>query len=94
MKRSVIALSLLVLLIATACASVTAPGTRGVITAVEGNSVTITSNGTATTYTLTNGSQIYSPSGSTASRLLLQNGQSVMVWSRANNEIVRLNVGA
>jgi endonuclease YncB( thermonuclease family) len=93
MKRNLIVLSALVLLITAACASVTAPGTTGVVTSVDGNTVTIAgANGQSTTYTLTSSTYVYNASGSRANKMLLSNGQRVMVWSKADNTAVRINI--
>lgn len=94
MKRNLFALSLLVLLVATAaCTTVTAPGTAGVVTAVGDNTVTISGpNGQATTYTLTSSTYVYNANGSRANQRFLSNGQRVMVWSKGDNTAVRINV--
>ncbi len=82
---------MLVLLVAAAC-SVAAPGTTGVVTAVEGNTVTVAgANGQTMTYTLTNSTAIYNAQGSRATSLFLTNGQRVMVWANGDNA-VRINV--
>ena len=74
-------------------ASVTAPGTSGVVTAVDGNTVTVAgANGQTTTYTLTSSTYVYNAAGSRANKMLLSNGQRVMVWSTADNTAVRINV--
>jgi tetratricopeptide (TPR) repeat protein len=74
-------------------ASVTAPGTEGVVTAVGDNTVTIAGpNGQSTTYTLTSSTYVYNANGSRANQRLLANGQRVLIWSRADNTAVRINV--
>jgi hypothetical protein len=93
MKRNLIVLSALVLLITAACASVTAPGTTGVVTEVGDNTVTVAgANGQTTTYTLTSSTYVYNATGSRANKMLLTNGQRVMVWSKADNTAVRINI--
>ncbi len=93
MKRNLFALSLLVLLVAAACSTVTAPGTAGVVTSVDGNTVTVAgANGQTTTYTLTSSTYVYNASGSRANKMLLSNGQRVQVWSKADNTAVRINI--
>ena len=93
MKRNLIVLSALVLLISAACASVTAPGTTGVVTEVGDNTVTISNgNGQTTTYTLTSSTYVYNANGSRANQRFLSSGQRVMVWSKADNTAVRINV--
>ncbi|HEY0159622.1 MAG TPA: hypothetical protein VGF28_20205 [Thermoanaerobaculia bacterium] len=93
MKRNLFALSLLVLLVAAACSTVTAPGTTGVVTAVGDNTVTIAgADGQATTYTLTSSTYVYNVNGTRASHRFLTNGQRVMVWSKGDNTAVRINV--
>ena len=95
MKRNLIVLSALVLLISAACASVTAPGTSGVVTAVGDNTVTIAdASGQATTYTLTSSTYVYNANGSRATQSFLTNGQRVMVWSKADNTAVRINIAS
>lgn len=93
MKRNLIVLSALILLIGAACATVTAPGTAGVVTEVGDNTVTIAGpDGQAKTYTLTSSTYVYNVNGTRASQRFLTSGQRVMVWSKANNTAVRINV--
>jgi ABC-type glycerol-3-phosphate transport system substrate-binding protein len=89
MKRSLILLVTLALLLG-ACATV-APGTSGVVTEVNGNTVTVAVAGSPTTYTLTNRTLVYSPDGVEAMRSYLSKGQRVMVWAEGTNA-VRINI--
>ena len=89
MKRSLIVLVTLALILG-ACAT-TAPGTTGVITEVNGNTVTVAVAGTPTTYTLTNRTLLYTPDGGEAVRSYLSKGQRVMVWADGTNA-VRINI--
>jgi uncharacterized protein YheU (UPF0270 family) len=89
MKRSLILLVTLALLLG-ACATV-APGTSGVVTEVNGNTVTVAVAGSPTTYTLTNRTLVYSPDGVEAVRSYLSKGQRVMVWAEGTNA-VRINI--
>jgi hypothetical protein len=91
MKRSLILLVVFALL-ATACAT-TAPGTTGVITAVNGNQITVSTGGQTATYTLANRTNVYSPEGLLTQKSFLSAGQHVMVWAD-NGVAVRINVGA
>lgn len=92
MKRSLVVLTSLVLVLALAACAVTAPGTAGVVTKVEGNTVTVAAAGGAeTTYTLTSGTNVYAPDGVSTQRSYLAAGQRVMVWSNGSNA-VRINV--
>ena len=95
MKRTALVLLVLSALVLSACASTTAPGTTGVITAVNGNTITVTpgNGGFPTTYTLVNKTLIYSGEGLPAQRSFLSEGQRVMVWS-TGNVATRINVGA
>jgi ABC-type Fe3+-hydroxamate transport system substrate-binding protein len=90
MKRSLILLVTLALLLG-ACASTTTPGTTGVITDVNGTSLTVAVSGQPTTYTLTNRTQVYSPDGVGSERSYLSKGQRVMVWADGTNA-VRINI--
>jgi len=89
MKRSLILVVALALVLA-ACATI-APGTTGVVTEVNGNTVTITSGGTPTTYTLTNRTMFYAPDGVETMKSYLSKGQRVMVWADGTNA-VRINI--
>lgn len=91
MKRSLVVLTSLVLVLALAACTVTAPGTTGVVTKVEGNTVTVANGGTETAYTLTNSTSVYAPDGVLTQRSYLSAGQRVMVWSSGSNA-VRINV--
>lgn len=91
MKRSLaVLLSLTVLFIVTACA-VSAPGTPGVITKVEGNTVTVTQAGSETSYTLGRNTNVYAPDGVMTQRSYLAEGQRVLVWANGTNA-VRINI--
>jgi hypothetical protein len=90
MKRSLIVLVTFALVL-SACATM-APGTPGVVTQVEGNSVTIAAaGGQSTTYTLGNATAIYTPDGGSAQRSFLSQGQRVLVWANGTNA-VRINI--
>jgi hypothetical protein len=89
MKRSLVVFVTFALLLA-ACATV-APGTSGVVTEVNGNSVIVATGGTPTTYTLTNRTLIYAPDGVETQRAYLSKGQRVQVWATGGNA-VRINI--
>lgn len=89
MKRSLVVLVTFALLLA-ACATL-APGSTGVVSEVNGNSVVVTSGGTPTTYTITNRTLIYAPDGVETQRAYLTKGQRVMVWANGGNA-VRINI--
>jgi hypothetical protein len=89
MKRSLIVLITLTLILA-ACAT-TAPGTTGVVTDINGSSVTVAVAGQPTTYTLTNRTMVYSSDGVEAMRSHLSKGQRVMVWADGTNA-TRINI--
>jgi ABC-type uncharacterized transport system YnjBCD substrate-binding protein len=90
MKRSLVLLVTLALLLG-ACAA-TAPGTTGVVTEVNGNTVSVAvAGGQPTTYTLTNRTLIYAPDGVETSHSYLSKGQRVMVWANGTNA-VRVNI--
>ena len=90
MKRSLILLVTLALLLG-ACATTSAPSTTGVVTDVNGSSLTVAVAGQPTTYTLTNRTQVYSSDGVGAERSYLSKGQRVMVWANGTNA-VRINI--
>ncbi|MFL6245412.1 MAG: hypothetical protein ACJ74H_05275 [Thermoanaerobaculia bacterium] len=90
MKRSLVLLITFALLLG-ACATTTAPGTTGVVTDINGNTVSVAVNGTPTTYTLTNRTLVYAPDGVETTRSYLSKGQRVMVWSSGTNA-VRVNI--
>ncbi|HYK00938.1 MAG TPA: hypothetical protein VE974_04225 [Thermoanaerobaculia bacterium] len=88
MKRSLIALSVLVLLVTAACASTgTAAATSGVITAVGDNTVTVDANGQATTYNLTSSTYVYNSLGARAKKSFLSNGQRVRVVANGQEAV-------
>jgi hypothetical protein len=88
MKRSVIALSLLVLLVTVACASTGAGApTSGVITAVGDNTVTLAANGQTMTYNLTSSTYVYNAQGARAKRSFLTNGQRVRVVANGQEAV-------
>ena len=90
MKRSLVLLITLALLLG-ACAT-TAPGTTGVVTEVNGNTVSVAVNGgSPTTYTLTNRTLVYAPDGVETTKSYLTKGQRVMVWANGANA-VRVNI--
>lgn len=90
MKRSLIVVVTLALLLG-ACASV-APASKGVVTEVNGNTVSVAvAGGAPTSYTLTNRTLIYAPDGVETMRAYLSKGQRVMVWANGTNA-VRINI--
>lgn len=90
MKRALVLIAALSLFLA-ACASVTAPGTTGIVTELTPTSVTVSSNGQATTYTTTSRTNIYAVDGNLTRRSSLANGQRVTVWADGNS-LVRINI--
>lgn len=91
MKRSLILLVTLALLLA-ACSSVVAPGKTGVVTEVNGKTVTVAhADGQSSTYTLTNRTVVYAPDGIASVKAYLSKGQRVMVWVTGPNA-VRINI--
>lgn len=90
MKRSLALIAALSLILA-ACASVTAPGTTGVVTELTPSSVTVSAAGQATTYTTSNRTNIYAVDGNLTSRSALAQGQRVTVWTEGTN-VVRINI--
>ena len=92
MKRSIVVLTTLVLALVLAACAVTTPGTSGVVTKVDGNTVTVANAGTETSYTVTNATSVYAPDGVLTQRSYLSAGQRVMVWANGSNNAVRINV--
>lgn len=94
MKRTLVLLIALSLLVA-ACATTTAPAATGVITAVDGSTITVAGpNGDgSTTYTLTRSTNVYAPDGVLSQRAYLTPGQRVLVWADGTNA-VRINVAS
>lgn len=90
MKRSLVLLITLALLLG-ACAT-TAPGTTGVVTEVNGNTVSVDVNGSPTTYTLTNRTLVYAPDGVETTKSYLAKGQRVMVWADGSSNAIRVNI--
>lgn len=93
MKRTFVALVTLVLLLTAACATTSAPTTTGVLTAVNGTTITVAApaGGAPVTYTMTRSTNVYAPDGVIAQRSYLSTGQRVQVW--ANGEkAVRINI--
>jgi hypothetical protein len=91
MKRSIVLLVTLALLLTAACATV-APGTKGVVTEVNGNMVAVSVAGAApTTYTISNRTLVYAPDGVETTRSYLTKGQRVMVWANGT-DAVRINI--
>jgi hypothetical protein len=87
MKRSLVILVTLALFLAACSTVVAPPTTKGVVTAVNGDTITVGSQ----TYTIDNRTSIYAPDGNQLRRSFLTNGQTVQVW--ANGEkAVRINV--
>jgi hypothetical protein len=92
MKRSLIALSILVLFITAACASTGAgAATTGVVTAVGDNTVTVESNGQSTTYNLTSSTYVYNSLGARAKKSFITNGQRVRVVANGQ-DIVTISI--
>lgn len=90
MKRSLVLLITLALLLG-ACAA-TAPGTTGVVTEVNGNTVSVAvAGGAPTTYTLTSRTLVYAPDGVETTKSYLSKGQRVMIWANGTNAI-RVNI--
>ena len=88
MKRSLVALSVLVLLITAACASTGAgPATSGVITAVGDNTVTVSANGQDQTFNLTSSTYVYNSSGARAKKSFLTSGQRVRVVANGQEAV-------
>ena len=89
MKRNLIAVSLLLVLVSlAACSSMgTGAGTSGVITAVEGNTVTISSNGQSMTYNLTSSTYVYNSQGARARQAFLSTGQRVRVVANGQQAV-------
>ena len=94
MKRTLVLLVALTLLVA-ACATTTAPTANGVITAVNGNTVTVAgpAGDGSTTYTITRSTNVYSPDGTRSTKSYLTPGQRVLVWADGTNA-VRINIEA
>ena len=94
MKRTLVLLIALSLLVA-ACATTSAPSANGVITAVDGSTVTVAGpNGDgSTTYTITRSTSIYAPDGVASQRAYLTPGQRVLVWADGTNAI-RINIAS
>ncbi|HYI13731.1 MAG TPA: hypothetical protein VEK57_32130 [Thermoanaerobaculia bacterium] len=90
MKRSLVLVVALSLFLA-ACASVTAPGTTGVVTELTPTSITVSANGQATTYSTNNRTNVYSVDGGLTARNALSTGQRVTVWADGTN-ISRINI--
>lgn len=90
MKRSLLLLAVFALILG-ACATM-APGTTGVVTDVNGTSVTVaTAGGAPTTYTLSNRTTYFSPEGVQTGQAYLSKGQRVMVWATGTNA-TRINI--
>ena len=89
MKRSLILVVTLALLLG-ACAAVT-PGTTGVVSEVNGNTISVSVAGQPTTYTFTNRSRIYATDGLETKRSSLTKGQRVMVWANGTT-VERINI--
>lgn len=89
MKRSLVLLVTVALLLG-ACATTTPP--TGVITEINGNTVTVAvAGGESATFTLTNRTLVYAPDGVETTRSYLTKGQRVMVWATGANA-TRVNI--
>lgn len=93
MKRTLVALTMLVLLLGAACASTSAPTATGVITAVDGSTITVAAPAGAApvTYTMTRSTNVYAADGVLAQRSYLASGQRVQVWANGTSA-VRINI--
>jgi hypothetical protein len=94
MKRTLVLLVALSLFL-VACASTSAPTTSGVVTAVNGNTVTVAgpAGDGSSTYTITYRTNIYSPDGVLSTKSYLTPGQKVLVWADGTNA-VRINIAS
>lgn len=99
MKRTLLALLVLSSLVLAACATTTAaaPNVSGVITQIDGNTVTIApeGGGSASTVTLTWGTRVFQPNGLEATgKSVLTVGQPVKVWLASGTQTAsRINIG-
>lgn len=100
MKRSLMVALVLLSVLTVACtATMSAPkGTAdlsGMVTAVDGNSITVTpAGGSPTTVTLIRDTGIYFPGGVHAEAGDIQKGHSVNVWLAAGSQnATRVNIG-
>jgi len=91
MKRTLVALATLALLLTVACATTSAPTTTGLVTSVDGSTITVAANGTPATYTLTRSTNIYAADGVMTKRSYLTQGQRVQVWANGD-KAVRINI--
>ena len=94
MKRTLVLLVALSLLVA-ACATTSSPTATGVITSVDGATVTVAGplGDGSTTYTITRSTNIYSPDGVLSQRSYLTPGQRVLVWADGT-KAVRINIAS
>lgn len=98
MKRFLTLSLIVVTLFAVACATTTATGpanVSGMVTAVDGNTITITpAGGSATTVTLNADSIITWPGGVPAERSDIMKGHTVNVWLvNGTQNASRVNIG-
>lgn len=91
MKRTLVVLATLAVLLTVACATTTPPTTAGLVTGVDGSSITVTANGAPVTYNITRSTNIYAADGVMTKRSYLTQGQRVQVWANGN-QAVRINI--
>lgn len=91
MKRTLVVLATLAVLLTAACATTTPPTTVGLVTAVDGSSITVAANGAPVTYNITRSTNIYAADGVMTKRSYLTEGQRVHVWANGN-QAVRINI--
>lgn len=96
MKRTLLALLILSSLVLAACATSSAPNLRGVISKIDGNTVTIVPADTnqPATVTLSWGTRVFHPNGLEADGTsVLAVGQPVQVWlANGTQNAVRINI--
>ena len=97
MKRTLFALLALSLFVLAACASTaTAPSVSGVITKIDGNSVTVAAEGgSEQAVTVSFGTRVFYPNGlEAAGTSVLAVGQPVKVWlANGTQSAARINIG-
>jgi hypothetical protein len=97
MKRILLALLVLSSLLLAACATTaTAPNVSGVITKIDGNTVTVAAEGgTESTVTVGYSTRVFHPNGLEATgKSVLAVGQPVKVWlATGTQNASRINIG-
>ena len=91
MKRTLVVLATLAVLLTVACATTSPATATGLVTAVDGSSITVTANGAPATYAITRSTNIYAADGVLTKRSYLTQGQRVQVWANGN-QAVRINI--